>query len=821
MSAAVLPRMKVAEGAALAVLLAAIVFRAIISFDAFPLWSEDPAVVPAAVTALTPAGSLVVDAMMLLASGVVIRGAGRDARHTPVWMTALASMGACGTLLHAYVLHKTPSGLQLEHLTLGASWSAGVFAALAIRAAAMDVRARGLIVACLVGLVGPLAAKGVVQVFVDHPHTLAAFNENKTEMLAVRGWSEDSPMARAFIRRLSQPEASGWIGLSNVYSSFAAFASVALVACAIAVARTRAMLFAIVALAIAITALALSKSKGGIASAIVVGLPLLGAGLLHLRAPRLAAHVRSMETESTSSNAHDEPANRSALPRRAWPGVLRLAGLACIVFPLLAVVLRGLAGERLTELSLLFRWFYLQGAARIIREHPLVGVGPDGFQEAYLLAKPILSPEAVASPHSLFLDWLSTLGLFGLAWCVLLVVFALFLGRSLANSREQEPSRGDEPLDVSSHQLRVDRRVLFLVVALPTVLASWIESPGTSIEGMLARFVGLALGVGVGLLMLLAYQRDATRTMLGVVAGALAVLAHAQIELTGVNPGSCAWLLAVLAVAGSPGASSRARPSWGDSLGAIASLAMAIAFFSGVPTLIRWERELRIAAREVAVLAEANTLLRESSRRSDQTSRSDMDAAIKLLLSAEGPGATPPKSQEELGRLVDRVLIDRLPRAESHLASAARLLPSHVATHQALSRVRAQFAEVLQRNALRDDAVRVSTLAITEFEAQVHRDPTRASAWSWLATLTRAHAALLRDESLLVKACEAWEKAAALDPYAITHQAELARTYARLGRPIDARRWAIQALDNNAHLRLDPLQGLSDRAREEMERLAR
>lgn len=821
MSDASLPRMKLAEGVALAVLLASMVLRAIISSDSFPLWSEDPAVVPAAITSLTPAGSLVIDAVMLLASAVVIRGAGREGRNTPAWMTALASLGACGTLLHAYVLHKTPSGFQLEHLTLGASWSAGIFAALAVRAAAMDFRARGLIVACLVGLIGPLTAKGVVQVFVDHPQTLAAFNANKSEMLAVRGWNEDSPMARAFIRRLSQPEASGWIGLSNVYSSFAAFASVALVACAVALARTRAMLFAFVALGIAVAALALSKSKGGLASAVAVGLPILGASLLLLRAPRRAARVRSMETQTPRPNAHDAPANRGARLRLPFQRVLSLAGLACIVFPLLAVVLRGLAGERLTELSLFFRWFYMQGAARIFTQHPLAGVGPDGFQEAYLLAKPVLSPEAVASPHSILLDWLSTLGLFGLAWSVLLVALAISVGGSIAASRESEPSRRDEPSDVSSHQLRVDLRVLFLVVALPTVLASWIETPGTSIEGMLARFVGLALAVSVGLIMLLAHRRDATRTMLGVAAGALAVLAHAQIELTGVNPGSCAWLLAVLAVAGSPAASSVSLPSRVSGLGAIASLATAIALLLGVPTLFRWERELRIAAREVAVLAEANALMRDSSRRSDQASRLDMDAAIKLLVSAGGPGATPPKSQAELGRLVDRVLIDRLPRAEYHLASAARILPSHFATRQALSRVRAQFAEVLQRNALRDDAVRVSTLAITEFEAQVHRDPTRASAWSWLATLTRAHAALLRDDSLLAKACEAWEKAAALDPYAITHQAELARAYARLGRLVDARRWATQTLENNTQLRLDPLQGLSDRAREEMQRLAR
>src|SRR5690606_11618084 len=102
----------------------------------------------------------------------------------------------------------------------------------------------------------------------------------------------------------------------------------------------------------------------------------------------------------------------------------RLGGwvaIAAVGSALVAVAARGVAGEKIGELSLLFRWFYLQGSARIIAEHPWLGVGPAGFRDAYLLAKPALSPEEVTSPHSVVFDWMSTLGvLAGGAWAVLL-----------------------------------------------------------------------------------------------------------------------------------------------------------------------------------------------------------------------------------------------------------------------------------------------------------------------------------------------------------------------------------------------------------------
>jgi len=61
----------------------------------------------------------------------------------------------------------------------------------------------------------------------------------------------------------------------------------------------------------------------------------------------------------------------------------------------------------------------------------MLGVGPDGFQNAYLTARPAISPEEVDSPHSVLFDWWATLGFGGIAWAALLIAILWFGGRGL------------------------------------------------------------------------------------------------------------------------------------------------------------------------------------------------------------------------------------------------------------------------------------------------------------------------------------------------------------------------------------------------------
>jgi hypothetical protein len=74
--------------------------------------------------------------------------------------------------------------------------------------------------------------------------------------------------------------------------------------------------------------------------------------------------------------------------------------------------------------SMVIRGQYVQGAAAIVMEHPITGVGPAGFQDAWVGVRPIGAPEEVTSPHAMIFDWIAMLGLAGMAWVGLVGVLA-------------------------------------------------------------------------------------------------------------------------------------------------------------------------------------------------------------------------------------------------------------------------------------------------------------------------------------------------------------------------------------------------------------
>ena len=66
--------------------------------------------------------------------------------------------------------------------------------------------------------------------------------------------------------------------------------------------------------------------------------------------------------------------------------------------------------------SLDYRLQYWTGAMGVIREHPLVGVGPGNFRQHYLRYKVPESSEDIADPHNLVLDLWTSGGLFCACW---------------------------------------------------------------------------------------------------------------------------------------------------------------------------------------------------------------------------------------------------------------------------------------------------------------------------------------------------------------------------------------------------------------------
>ncbi len=96
--------------------------------------------------------------------------------------------------------------------------------------------------------------------------------------------------------------------------------------------------------------------------------------------------------------------------------------------------------------SLEYRLQYWRGAMGVIREHPILGVGPGNFRQHYLHFKVPESSEEIADPHNFILDLWSSGGLLalaGFAGCVSSAI-APFLRRRILAELPKNSSEADE-----------------------------------------------------------------------------------------------------------------------------------------------------------------------------------------------------------------------------------------------------------------------------------------------------------------------------------------------------------------------------------------
>lgn len=761
---------------ALAVILACIGVRVCVSFEPVPYWDGDPTVLSAPSSALGPTASIVIDVCTLLASVVAFVSLQRVARPS-LLEAALVFVPAVALWMHF--------GTSVEDVRLGSAWLSAAVGALAIKSLCADAGLRRIAMASLLAVPLMLAVEGASQVFVEHAQTVRAFEQNREQFLAAQGWTPDSAQARAFERRLRQPEATAWFGLSNVYATFAAFGLVAftglLAASRRAPGKTLIVLF-LGTIACA-ASLWLAQSKGGVGAALV-GAVLLVLGFL---------------------------ARRGGLGGAARSLLAKTIGVGVIVAVLLAVIARGLLGDRLAEfdLSIWFRWFYMQGAARIFAANPLWGVGPAGFKDAYMLAKPVLSPEEVTSPHSVLLDFGATLGVCGLAWCAWWAWLAARNGQAtLATVAEPDTSLARDG--------GIERRVLFLVCAVSTVAGAFAERHAATPEAAIFRVVGMLLGTlgAIGVREALAVVPSASWAF---AAAALAVIAHVQIEVTAVWVNSCAWVIATVACGASMAGigTEKAAPPRGPWAAIGGALALVVIGFR-VPGVNGWEQGLRRAADEVRVSAELRARLQAlGSGAISGDSLGELSAEISRLQGRE-IGDTMAALQHEVGELQEADAT----RALGMLADAATRYPDAGQTWRAAARLSMQLATARlgrgEKERALEDAVRAEGYARRACDLV----RSRAASNSWLGTLLVARADMFEDPAALNQAAEAWERSAALDPFGIYAPVKLAELHARLGNGPEARTWAKRALERDEQLRLDPLVGLTAAQRAAFVKLA-
>ena len=457
----------------------------------------DPSVDAMPLLALGAAGSHVLDLTLVLASAVALVGEWRDSRGIHGWLVLLALIPAPVVLLQG-------SLLGAGNAFRGDTWLAAMCAFAALAHLVRDRAMRAIALSVLAALTVMLATRGAVQVLVEHPATVALYTETRAAFLADRGWLPDSSAALTYERRLMQPEASGWFGLSNPFSTMMGVGALVLAGLAILGRRAQqsgnTLLLALAAAACA-ALLLVNGGKGAIAAT------LLGAAVL-------VALIRS---------------DRSM--RGAW--LFALCGLA-----LVAVLARGLLGTAISEKSLLFRSYYLDAAATLLRDRDfmLLGTGPDQLQQFFAAVKPPQCPEDVKSLHSVFADWVVTLGVSGIAWIAALI--AGFGGRISTD-------------DGAEHDARLPRAAMWIALAagsVATAVQASVESPTVDAFWIVTRALGLLAFVAVSAIAAHACAALSARSLSVIAFGtAVVVLVHAQIETVAWMPGSCVLALAFIA----------------------------------------------------------------------------------------------------------------------------------------------------------------------------------------------------------------------------------------------------------------------------------
>jgi hypothetical protein len=458
---------------------------------------------------------------------------------------------------------------------------------------------------------------------------------------------------------------------------------------------------------------------------------------------------------------------------RRSPGALLMGrmAVACVALVLVAVALRGVVGERLGERSLLFRAHYMQGASQMLIAHPLMGVGPAGFAEGYLSARPDRSPEEVQSAHAAWADWLASLGILGLAWIALLSMLVALAARATASSPAAPV--GDGSLAWSRGPL-----IAALATLAACMLAIVPEAPSLDEWSLFWRVLAAFLAASIaGALVRAALV--GSRAWLAATAGGVLLLAmHAQVEMTLWWPGSVGRTAALIGVAAGFAVERVARDRVALVLASVAACSFLVPAGLGIVGATRAlaaEQVIAEAAQPVAAFG----LARLKFAPMPETSLSDarmqcarrllehapnpwldrapvVAAALQQLASAVGPGTGSDAARREEALALARAALERHP--SSAVAGAAALVAESVRDASGGAAARSAHEELMRHAA----------------EQQVAANPRSVIGWSRLADLAAAQGDATAARTAAARALAA-DDSYELDPMRRIPAAERAR----------------------------------------------
>ena len=316
---------------------------------------------------------------------------------------------------------------------------------------------------------GALAAKGLYQYFVDAPERLADFDMYRSQRLGQLGFADGTPAAEMLRIRLADRSPTGFFSLINLYASLliillcgSAGLAASKIACALRdypawrkmrkkgevhLPSLAAGLWVGVVAAIAVV-LVLTSSKGAVAAVILAGLLAVAVGLF---GKKLAVHWKK--------------------------AVLAVACLAVLAGA--GVVACGIKYDSLPTKTMTVRWYYWTGAAEIIREKPILGVGPGNFPAGYLQHRRAEAEEEVKNPHNFLLGALTQFGFAGGLLYIAAVGFVLVnLARPVPPGQQQ-----------TSDSAKRRPWALFIALALAPLAARLILAPAEPLVALFETYL--------------------------------------------------------------------------------------------------------------------------------------------------------------------------------------------------------------------------------------------------------------------------------------------------------------------------------------------
>lgn len=721
-----------------------VLMRAMSSHEPFPMWETDPFLFSLPLTGISYGYGVLLNTLVMFFGLVVLLTTRSPDLRSEKLLNILAAFGFAGL---GFFLISDPQSL-LNSSTIGAMMTALLASRCFLSARPEWIK---VCIPLVLGSAVVFAVIGAHQVFIQHPQTVSMYDETKDAFLEARGWTDGSFEVLSYERRLRQPEPTGWFGLSNVYASFiAAFAVAIAMVTLCSIRKAWWILSALVAGAL-LAMLAISKSKGGIGAA-ALGFATLQYVLLR----------------------------RSGRPRRlGWS-----TASAC-VFVMAGVV----GGAVMHQLSLLFRGQYMVGALRVFAEHPLLGVGPGRFQEAYMVSKPSTSPEDVTSAHNLVFDLLAQLGIPGIALIATLCIVLL--------TARLPDSDGEQTQTSLASGIRT--RVILLTVLIVGAGAIRLQSNAMDLELMLLLMCGIigwiVMSVLLGLL-------GNTRTLRLAMTGAAVVLSlHAMLDLTPI------WIVSgpLFGLCIGMGFISTQRLDSEPKLSASKLVLMVVlatsVVFGGMGAAKGIARDQQL----ISLGTPAQEIVAIRDMIEDRMPGEEITQRITDLL---GPGNS--SNQPSLLQALDQFEIQTRYESALGLMMLTEDFNDRAVDITALEQVM-KSAMILDRQGLGESNQLWDWIAETAQTLSTRNSFTERK-WAGQAyiTIARNHSS---DPSKaieqLTRGFDAWTAADTLNPHDPKHAYRLMELSAEIGDLNGAKKWAAEAIERSGRMRLDPLKQLN------------